>query len=308
VPTTQPSTPTAGATPNRSLIERYDLPHPAVPPALDGFTILHLTDLHVRRRRPWTPTLEAALRDVASVEVDLVVLSGDYTQLRPDRAAAVAALQRLAAAWRSRLGAVGVMGNHDWPELTPLLRAVPGVRWLDHDALALSPARDGSAPPAPLVVLGAGYPEDLFALALTLDERGQWPVSRDASSRATPPPLSPSAPLPSPLVIACTHYPSEVYAASELGVHIVLAGHTHGGQIRLSPRLAPHTSTDLPPHLACGVLRLDNTLLAVSRGLGNSGIDLRLNCPPQIPLYTLRRAPLPGGAAPARTLVQIQAW
>ncbi len=91
------------------------------------------------------------------------------------------------------------------------------------------------------------------------------------------------------LSLVLTHYPSEVFPAAELGLPIVLAGHTHGGQFRLSPRHIAHTASDMPGRLATGILRLRNTLLCVSRGLGEGFLDLRINCPQQMPLYTLRR-------------------
>ena len=99
--------------------------------------------------------------------------------------------------------------------------------------------------------------------------------------------------------------------ASSLNLPLVLAGHTHAGQIRLSPRLAPHTSSDLPAHLATGVLRLRGTLCCVSRGMGEAIREhLRINCPRHVPLYTLRRGELPRaeGGAGAEVVTQVMAW
>ena len=90
---------------------------------------------------------------------------------------------------------------------------------------------------------------------------------------------------------------------------LLFAGHTHGGQFRLSPQIAPHTSCDLPMDLAGGILRARQTLCAVSRGLGNAVVELRVNCPPHVPLYTLRSGPLEPLAPEAHeALTLCRAW
>ena len=71
----------------------------------------------------------------------------------------------------------------------------------------------------------------------------------------------------------------------------------------------PHTSSDLPADLATGVLRLRQTLCAVSRGLGQAVIEARFNCPAQAPMYVLRRGELPRiGAEDFNRLTMQAAW
>lgn len=244
-----------------SPIERYDLVHPAVPPELEGFTILQVTDQHVRRGRPFTAGIRRAAAALRAVEVDLVILTGDYMNRPGDERAAARSLAELARSWRSRLGAVGIFGNHDSTLLRRMLRGQPGIMW---------PGGAIDAPGLPLRLVAADDPEDLFALAL---RHGPAPAGM--------------------LAVALIHDPVGVFAAADLGFPLAFAGHTHGGQVRPWRGWAPHTSTDLPPRLASGILRYNSSLVAVSRGLGGAIVDARLNCPPQIPLYTLRRGPLP---------------
>lgn len=254
-------------------IECYDLPHPGVPPALEGFRILHIADPHQRgplRRRSPIGRLLAAL---PGLEVDLVVLTGDYQDHPGDEPHAVEALEALAGAWRSRHGAIGIWGNHDTEALRALAPASDGIAWLEAGVVALAGL--------PMRVLGASYPEDCLA----------------AARRAGPAAV---------FTLALLHYPTEVYAAANLGAHLALAGHTHGGQVRLHAGLAPHTSCDLPHDAASGVLRLRDTLCATSRGLGTTLLPLRLRCPAQAPIYTLRRAPLPG--APCEVATPVVRW
>lgn len=276
-------------------LEAITLSHPAVPPSLEGLRILHLSDLHVRRRRRaaagtrWARLLEA----LSTARADLVAYTGDYMDEPGDEPAALDALAQLAEhverVMAPRLGQWGVFGNHDTPALRAAARHAPRVRWMDAE---LSPAvrdrRTGHA--APLRVLGLSWPEDpLAALLEGGDDPGQ--ARRPAGE----------------FVLTLAHYPTTLAALSDLRLPLALAGHTHGGQIRLHPRLIPHTSCDLPPTHASGLVRLGGTLCAISRGLGEGVADgLRVNCPPQAPLYTLRRGPLGGAAGPG--LVQVQAW
>ncbi len=263
-------------------LERYDICHPDVPPSWEGATILHLTDLHVRRGRPWTPVLRELMRVLPQIEVDLVVLTGDYPDKPRDEAAALDVIRQLAGAWRCRKGAFGIWGNHDSAGIVSRCAEVPGVRWLDGGGVDLGGG---------LAVAGTSFPEDTLALVYALESRHISPQTH--------------------FVLALAHYPTEGYSLAAMGVQLVLAGHTHGGQIRLSPSRAPHTSGDMPSDLASGLFATGNTLVAVSRGLGNAVVPFRMNCPPQAVVYRLVRGALDGsrgsddkGVAPLRAIVR----
>lgn len=276
-------------------VECFDLPHPDVPRGLDGVTILHLSDLHVRRVAPASTRTQALLEAVASVEVDVVVLTGDLMDEAGHEPATLEMLRLICAAARARRGVFAVLGNHDRPALARRLSSVTGLT-------PLGVAWPGSPSPthavdlafgdAILRLIGLSWPEDILELA--------GPASL---------PLEPRSPNVLPLLLA--HHPAALIPAAEARVPLMLAGHTHAGQVRLSPRYAPHTSSDLPPHLATGMLRLKDTLCCISRGVGDGVVEhLRLNCPRQIPLYTLRSGPMPrlpkGGTE--RAVTQVVAW
>lgn len=256
-------------------IERYAVPHPEVPPTLEGLRILHLSDphitLHSRELRWW----DAARDAIADEEVDLVLLTGDYMTRGGDERRVLDRLRTLASAWKSTHGAVGIFGNHDSATLRDAAREIPGIEWLSHGSVQI--------PQAGLVVLGSSYPEDVLAAAS-------------------------SAPRTDQFRILLVHTPTEVYSAASLNIPVVLAGHTHGGQLRLSPSLAPYTSCALPSNLATGMLRLGSTLCCVSRGMGEGILRARLNCPRQIAVYTLTRGALPGGEIAPAALTMVQAW
>jgi len=238
-------------------VETHELRLASLPAALEGLRLLHLSDLHIRRLCLRSGLVGRTLAALPRVPVDLVALTGDYADRPGHEQAALRTLRALASAWRSRHGAVAVFGNHDTALMRRLAGTVPGVRCIEAGAIDL--------PDLPLRILGASYPEDLFAAAL----------ERSADDR---------------FEVALVHDPVAAIAAAELRVPLVLAGHTHGGQVRVSARAIPHTSSDLPASLASGVLRIDGTTCCISRGLGDAMLPLRLNCPPHAPLYVLRRA------------------
>lgn len=279
-----------GLEPLPAPIEPVELTHPRVPEALDGLRILHLSDLHTRRDEPGRDRHTRLLAAIGSVEVDLVVITGDVMDEPGHEPAAFAVLKRLSRAWRSRSGAVLVTGNHDTPELARLIDAhVPGVR-------RLACART-SWP-----IAGRAMPLELLALS--------WPEDPLRALLDSPPAPTEGA---SAFVLGLAHHPTVLIAARTLGVPVLLAGHTHAGQVRVHAQRALHTSSDLPGTCASGMLRLGGTIASISRGLGDGVVDrLRINCPDQAPLYTLRRGPLPSPgrrSEPAgERVVVVRAW
>lgn len=274
-----------------TFLSPHSLAHPAIPPGLDALTILHLTDFHIRfpldaARGPRHKWLDQLLADVASVTVDLVALTGDYIDSPRHEPLGLDLLDQLARIWKLTPAgaAVGIFGNHDTPSFRRSAKQQSDkthIHWLDRQPLAL--AMRPSSPP--LTLAGYDHPEDFLS----------------APSLAMQP-----APL-----LTLIHEPTALIPAANAGLPILLAGHTHGGQVRLSPRFAPHTSSDTPHHLAAGIIRLNHTLCAISRGLGDGVIEgLRINCPRQAPLYTLRRGQMVEhkGDPPCEQPVQVVGW
>ena len=257
-------------------LEQYGLAHRAVPLALSGLRVLQIADLHVRRRRGPGSALDRAIRAIGRIEPDLVFFCGDCMGVPGTEPVAARELGRVVGACRPRLGAFGVFGNNDSREMVRLARAIPGVAWLENRCARVETGNGA------IRIIGTSDPED--TLRALVEDDGVEAV----------------------LTIGIAHHPTEIYAMEAAGVPVVFAGHTHGGQIRVGPRLAPHTSTDLPPHLASGVLRLRDTLCVVSRGLGEAGVELRANCRPQVPLVELVHGDAPGRGG--GTLSQAIAW
>lgn len=263
-----------------SLIEEFDIAHPALPAELDGLTVLHVSDLHSRRFAPRSAAFQRLAHALASVEVDLVVFTGDLMDAPGQELGAIQTLAALAEQCRVRVASLAVFGNHDTPVFRRLAPpAIPAITFLNNEFLAITVRGQTHH------VLGLSHPEDPLAAWLKC---------------STPRPF-----------LTLAHHPTCLIACADFGVPLVLAGHTHAGQIRVSPKLAPHTSSDIPAHLATGALRLRQTLMLISRGVGDGVVEtLRINCAQQLPLYTLRRGPMPAlpRGVPENVVTQVLAW
>ncbi len=252
--------------PDLPIAERIDLSLPGLPRAMEGRTILHLSDLHVRRYRPWFRRLVAMC---GRIRPDFVCMTGDYMTLPRDEAAAMAVLRDLAAALRPRCGAYASFGNHDSEAFKRLAAAIPGVGWLEHRAAVL--------PDLGITFLGTSTPCDLIQTIVEARDLERRAGVEDRSYR-----------------ILLGHEPSILITCADLGVEWALLGHTHGGQVRFGLPIAFHNSSNIPLRHSSGVLRCRDSVGTISRGLGESYFDVRLFCPPHLPLYVLRRGPLPG--------------
>ena len=107
--------------------------------------------------------------------------------------------------------------------------------------------------------------------------------------------------------IAVMHSPDSAPEAVACGYPLVVAGHTHGGQVRMPLVGALVTNSDFPRRLASGMIRFDGSFLHVSPGLGTSKYaPFRFLCPPEATMLELRRAPdtEPAGDSAARAVQQ----
>jgi hypothetical protein len=89
-----------------------------------------------------------------------------------------------------------------------------------------------------------------------------------------------------PNTILLAHDPRRLSQAAEFDVPLVLSGHTHGGQVVL-PGIGAVAKKDFP--VLAGYARRTNSSLFVSRGVGTVYVPVRLNCPPDVAVLTLRR-------------------
>ena len=89
------------------------------------------------------------------------------------------------------------------------------------------------------------------------------------------------------MTILLAHDPRRLTEAAALDVPLVLSGHTHGGQVVL-PLVGAIAAQKFP--VVAGLGHRERTTMFVSRGVGTVYVPVRLNCPPEVAVLTLRRA------------------
>src|SRR5439155_17617900 len=89
-----------------------------------------------------------------------------------------------------------------------------------------------------------------------------------------------------PATVLLAHDPRRLTEAAQLSIPLVLSGHTHGGQVVL-PIIGAVAATKFP--VVAGIARRDRTTMFVSRGVGTIYVPVRVNCPPEVAVLTLKR-------------------
>lgn len=250
----------------RIAVERVDLPVPGLPPALAGLSIAHVSDLHVGFQLRGA-RLRRFVERVNGLEADLIAMSGDLFDFDP---AYIDEGCRDLAKLSAPAGVFAVLGNHD--HYTGADAVEDGLRSLTpitvlRDQLARVELR-GEA----LVLLG-------------IDDPGRRWTERDSESPALQD-LAEESP-PDAFRILLVHRPSYFRQAARLGLPLVLAGHTHGGQVTLPGPARHWNMARLIAHWTRGAFREGDSVLYVNRGLGVAGPPVRLNCPREIALLRL---------------------
>lgn len=238
---------------------------PALPPAFDGLRIVELADLHGRVFGRGSRRLLAAVR---RAEPDLICIDGDLFDEHTDLAMLPPLLRGLCAI----APVYYVTGNHEW--------RVPGLRGI----LAQMRACGVTVLQDDWRVLRRG--EDALVLTGTDDPCGpaerKTPAELIADIRAEAGEAA--------FLLLLTHRNDQLPQWSALGVQAVLAGHCHGGVVRL-PFVGGLFGTDrrLFPAWDAGLYRQGETALYVSRGLGYTNVHFRLFNRPEVAVIVLRR-------------------
>jgi len=246
-------------------LTRRTLTFPNLPLGLDGLTLLHLSDLHAGIHLG-ADRMQEIVRQVNALAPDLIVQTGDMIDIsRAYIPAYVHAFREL----RAPLGVVTVLGNHD--RYTGEREVIRGCRdagqvFLQNDCHLIE--RGG----ATLALLGIDDPHNW-----TADD----PQADDVAATLR------SAPAPA-FKILLGHRPGAWDTAAPLGIPLTLAGHIHGGQFYLPGiRWSPGR---LITKYVMGHFQRGDSQLYVSRGIGVVGVPIRVFTPPEIELFTLRRA------------------
>lgn len=230
-----------------------------LPPQFDGFRILHLSDLHLDLD---TKLTDAIREKVGGLDYDVAVVTGDFNNYTYHTDGS--ALREMAVLMDAFAAPVyGVLGNHDSLCDIATLEAM-GVRMLLNEHVALE--KNG------VQIFLAGI--DDSNIFKTHDLARAFSGIPDSATK-----------------ILLSHSPSIHAEAAAHGVDFVMAGHVHGGQICLPGGIMIHPRNDRAHKKSWrGTWHENNTQGYTSAGTGACGIPVRLNCPPEIAIHTLRRA------------------
>jgi uncharacterized protein len=240
------------------VVERVLIPIRGLHPALEGFSIVQMSDIHLL---PYTrpDLLRRSVAMANALKPDLTVLTGDYVwRMR----SAAFELAPLLAGLNARFGVYSVMGNHDY--------------WLDINAVqaAFDAAR------LPVLYnegLAIGVGKALLYLAGVDDGQAGRPDMKLALDQA---------PAGAPIVLLLHEPDLADVTCLDPRVSLQLSGHTHGGQV-LVPGKPPFFQPFLGKKYPYGLFKIRDLWLYTNRGLGCISVPLRINCPPEISQFIL---------------------
>jgi predicted MPP superfamily phosphohydrolase len=247
----------------RRNAERIQVRHNLVrsrklPLAFNGFTLLHISDLHFDLNETAMSRLEEL---VPKLDYDLCVMTGDYRGATFGPCdSALDGMKRL----RSRLWTpvYGVLGNHDTIRMVPGLDEM-GIRMLLNECQPISLGSDR--------IYLAGI-DDAHYYRVDNIEKTVANIPHDAFS------------------ILLSHTPEIYRQAAHAGFDLLLSGHTHGGQICLPGSIPITLSSVLPRHMGSGAWTYYHMAGYTSVGAGSSIVPVRINCLPEITLHHLNRS------------------
>jgi hypothetical protein len=245
----------------RLTVTRLTVPLAGLPPALANLRIVQVSDLHLGPLAD-RAALRAAFAQVAALDPDVVCVTGDVADSPATNLDIwMPELARLSA----RHGVFAILGNHDY------YRGADRVA----DALGRSTRWHVLRDDVATVTIGGARLH-----LVGLEER----PAGDGCERLGA--LLARVPAGEP-VILLAHHPRIFPAAAAAGVPLMLAGHTHGGQLVVpgAPRVNP--ARFLITEFDSGSFERDGALLHVNRGLGTSGQRVRVGAPREITVVTL---------------------
>jgi predicted MPP superfamily phosphohydrolase len=245
-------------------VREIDVPVAGLPPDLEGLRILQLSDIHLSAFLS-----EAQLAKVVDAALELrphvAVVTGDLISAKGDP---LDACIRQVARLKADAGIFGCLGNHERfagaEDYTAQAAARRGIRFLRSES---QPLRFGGST---LNLVGVDY--QAFA------QKKQY--LRSAASLVSPGAYN----------VLLSHNPDVFPTAARQGYNLLLAGHTHGGQVSVEILEQSINPARFITPFVYGLYRTETSAAYVTRGIGTIGIPARIGAPPEISVLRLRKA------------------
>lgn len=240
------------------VVSHVELHFPDLPRSFDGFRLVHLSDLHIDGVDGLVEALAPVLQ---SIDADLCVITGDYRFEDEGSCEEIyPRLRMLLPGMTARHGTYGILGNHDEASIAVQLEAL-GVRMLVNEAVEIERGEES--------IWLAG-----------LDDDFDYKCDDLPTALANVPPRA--------FKILLAHSPDLHDRAANRAVHLYLCGHTHGGQVRVPYIGALRSNAKSPRRYTYGHWNHRGMHGYTSRGIGCASLPVRLNCPPEVVVLTLR--------------------
>ncbi|MGE5147455.1 MAG: metallophosphoesterase [Candidatus Eiseniibacteriota bacterium] len=236
-------------------VRRNAIRFATLPPAFDGFTILHITDMHVEMSRGAMNRLIELLPDL---DYDICVLTGDFrAKTVGPFEGALKGLERVRGHLKGPV--YGVLGNHDTIRMVPGMEDM-GIRMLLNESVPMVRGNHR--------IHLAGI-DDAHYFRVDNIQKTAEAIPHDEFS------------------ILLSHTPEIYRQAAHAGFKLLLGGHTHGGQICLPGAIPVTLDSVLPRRMGAGAWRYGDMIGYTSVGVGSCIVPVRLNCLPEVVLHRL---------------------
>ncbi|MEP7038689.1 MAG: metallophosphoesterase [Acidobacteriota bacterium] len=240
---------------NTLEVEKIEIRLKRLPKNLEGFRILHLSDIH---HSPFT-SLEHITRAIEignSLQPDMCVLTGDYVSHESEYIEPVAEVMgRL----ESEFGTFACLGNHD--------------HWTDGEMMT-NAMREANI----TVLINEGFRFAAKNASFWLAGVDDYMVGKTDLRSAL------RGSFPDEMKLLLAHNPKILNRAARADVDLIFSGHTHGGQIKIrdeEKRILRRRK------LKNGLYRRKDTQIYITRGIGTVVLPVRYQCPPEISLIKL---------------------
>jgi hypothetical protein len=237
-------------------VSELSLRFPNLPPAFDGFRILHLSDLHIDSIPGFASLI---IHKITDLKFDICLLTGDYRRDISGSFSHILKPVRILSKYiQANYGTFAVLGNHD-TYLMAQYEKESGMQLLVNESVEIIKEEQK------ILITGTDDPFNFYteSALLCLETKGY------------------------DFKIALVHTSELARAASEKKYDLYLCGHTHGGQICLKEGVPLISHQFEGKQFNHGLWKIGKMTGYTSRGAGVSGMPIRFNCPAEVTLITL---------------------